>query len=406
MRVLLLEDDEDDFLILKDTFSEIPGKPFVIDWVQNLESFILELHQKRHEVYLIDYRLPLQNGLEIIEAAIGDGFDGPYILLTGLDNADVDRRALDIGAADYLVKGKFTPETLERSLRYSIKQAQSFQELRSLNQHLEMRVRERTVDLENANFALLSAKEELERMLDWEKELNEHKTRFLTMASHEFRTPLSTILSSASLISKYATTEEEPKRFKHTERIKQAVHHLNAILQDFLSLQHLEEGQPPIQQEPLAISELMEFLRAETEVMRRNEQHLEISHKGNGQVYTDPFMVKTILLNLIVNAFKYSPEGATVSLASRLSSAAWDLEIHDQGIGIPKKDLSFLFTLFYRASNAGAVQGTGIGLHLVKRNVEALGGTIRVESQENKGTQFFIHLPFVNSSNEKANPHH
>jgi signal transduction histidine kinase len=396
MRVLLLEDDEDDYLILKDTFSEIPNKPFALDWVQNLDSFIRELHQQRHEVYLIDYRLPLQNGIEIIKAAIGDGFNGPFILLTGLDNADVDHRALEIGASDYLVKGKFTPEILERSLRYSIKQAQSFKELRSLNQNLELRVQERTVELENANFTLLRAKEELERMLEWEKGLNEHKTRFLTMASHEFRTPLSTILSSASLISKYPTAEEEPKRHKHTERIKQAVHHLNAILQDFLSIQQLEEGQQAIHHEPLAISSLMEFLRAETEVMRRNEQHLEISHQGLPELHTDPFMIKTILLNLIVNAFKYSPEGTTVTLKSILNEEFWDLVVSDEGIGIPKKDLSFLFTLFYRASNAGAVQGTGIGLNLVKRNVEALGGTIRVESQENRGTHFYIRLPFVN----------
>lgn len=244
VNILLVDDDEEDYLITRDTIADIKtSNSYKLDWVSDYHSALSVIAENRHDVYLVDYKLGAHNGLEIIRQAALEGFKAPFILLTGLNNSEIDEKAMQLGASDYLVKGTFTSEELNRVIRYSLRDVQYMREIRQLNAELEQRVTQRTAELEKINKNLQelllereSTQRELRKALEQEKELGALKARFVTMASHEFRTPLSTILSSTCLAEKYTQPSDQEKRQKHLDRIKLNVGNLNEILNDFLSL--------------------------------------------------------------------------------------------------------------------------------------------------------------------------
>lgn len=269
-----------------------------------------------------------------------------------------------------------------------------------MNEQLEHMVVKRTNELEDAVNKLLSTNEtlqkrerELELSLTKEKELNELKSRFVSMASHEFRTPLSTIMSSASLIGKYTEESQNEKREKHIVRIKSAVNALTGILNDFLSLSKIEEGKVIVQKSQIRLENLcMEIIDEVKGIMKPGQ---EITHHGFGdlQVETDKRILKNVLFNLISNAIKYSPENSEITCSLYVEENNINLAIKDHGMGIPEAEQKYLFERFFRASNVETIQGTGLGLSIVKRYITLLGGTISFESKENIGTKFIISIP-------------
>lgn len=270
---------------------------------------------------------------------------------------------------------------------------------RKLNTELEERVQQRTSDLFDAikqlketNKKQKQAEAEVRKALEKEKELNELKSRFVTLASHEFRTPLSTILSSVSLISKYNELGEKDKLDKHIQRIKSSVSNLTVILNDFLSLSKLEEGVISNTPSHFNISSICKEIREEMSVSKKESQEINYYHEGPESVYLDQNIVKNILINLISNAIKYSEKGE-IRIHSKVTNTNITLSIKDEGIGIPEADQPFLFSRFFRAQNATNIQGTGLGLNIVKRYVELLSGSITMESKTNKGTLFTVELP-------------
>jgi len=268
------------------------------------------------------------------------------------------------------------------------------EDVRKLNTGLEAKVEQRTLILREALSELERSQSELSEALSKEKELNEIKSRFVSMASHEFRTPLSTVLSSAALLSRYTRTEEQDNRDKHIKRIRDAVKHLNILLEDFLSLGKLEEGK--IRAEPAAF-EVREFLEEVVEEMRplaKPGQTLEFSFQGGDGFVSDKRLLKNILINLIGNAVKFSPEGAVVRLdAGAPAGAPMTITVKDEGIGISAEDQQHLFSSFFRGGNALNIEGTGLGLHIVRRYVELLGGIIRLESALGQGTSVTVEIP-------------
>jgi PAS domain S-box-containing protein len=264
-------------------------------------------------------------------------------------------------------------------------------EIKALNAELEHRVAERTEELAQAIKKLAESKQEVIRALETEKELNELKSRFITTASHEFRTPLTTILSSVALIDEYTKAEDHEKRVKNTKRIRSAVNNLTQILNDFLSLSKLEEGVVRNQPEVLNLKEMMSERMEEMKAVLKKNQQFTYRHDGNSeQVKLDPQLLKNVLLNLLSNAIKYSPEGSTIYLLTSCTPEKTTISIADEGIGIPEADQPLLFERFFRAQNAGAVQGTGLGLNIVKKYIELMGGSIAFKSLLNKGTTFTI----------------
>lgn len=268
-------------------------------------------------------------------------------------------------------------------------------DMRRLNTQLEAKVEERTVILKEALQKLERSQLELSEALDKEKQLSEIKGRFVSMASHEFRTPLSTVLSSASLLSKYTTTEEQDKRTRHVEKIKSSVKHLNDILEDFLSLGKLNEGKVEVQSTEFDLQAFLEDLIDEMKGLLKKNQYFIFHHEGNNMVCSDKKLLKNIVINLTSNAIKFSDEGAPLELRSKITDDAMQVTIKDKGIGIAEDDLDHLYSSFYRGKNAVNIQGTGLGLHIVKRYVELLSGTIDLESRLGEGSTFCITIPIT-----------
>ncbi len=265
--------------------------------------------------------------------------------------------------------------------------------IRQLNADLEVKVEERTLILKEALQRLEQSQEELNEALDKERQLNEIKSRFVSMASHEFRTPLTTVLSSASLLSKYTTAEDQEKRNKHIQRIKNSVNNLNDILEDFLSLGKLNEGRVDTKPEKVNLNEILADTVAEMKAISKRGQQFIIDCPGDCDAFTDKKLLRNILINLISNAIKFSDEGKTITIKGKTAGDKTIISVADQGIGISEEDQEHLFSSFFRAANAANIQGTGLGLHIVKRYVDLLGGGVALQSELNKGTIVTFSIP-------------
>ena len=528
IRVLLIEDDEEDFMLTRDFLAEIRNPKYKLDWVNTYEDGIKEIIKGDYDACLVDYRLGGGTGVELIGEAVNQGSKAPLILLTGLGTPEIDEMAMQVGAADYLVKSKIDADILDRSIRYSMNQYNLLQEVKSLHEESEQLVTERTwelaaaiKELEKTNRSLIeemaarriardekeksqrlyitlgenypngfiavfnknleyvfiegqllkdlkinkeeligqqfykhfssealnyinqnfnkafngertvfemnfngrflqsyalplnepdgdinqvmlvtqditdrkNAVEDMRNALDKERSLNELKSRFVSVASHEFRTPLGTILSSASLISKYNEPEDQEKRTKHINRIKSSVVNLTGILNDFLSLSKLEEGKVSYNPVFIDLKEFCEEIKEEMQVTAKNGQNIILTHKGDSyNILMDKQILKNILINLTSNAIKYSPENENIFISTENSNGKLTVKVLDHGIGIPFEDQKHLFDTFFRAGNVTNIQGTGLGLNIVKKYVDMLHGSIGFKSEPGRGTEFTICL--------------
>ena len=266
-------------------------------------------------------------------------------------------------------------------------------DMRRLNAELEAKVEQRTLILKEALQKLEESQQELSEALDKEKQLNEIKSSFVSLASHEFRTPLSTVLSSAALITKYTQNEDQDKRERHVNRIKDSVKHLNNLLEDFLSLGKLEEGKIEGKPEPFEINEFLEEVKEELNAIIKPGQQIQIENINTGLFVTDKRLLKNILINLLSNAIKFSGENASIQISAIQTHEKLILSVTDQGIGISEEDQQNLFTSFFRGKNAINIQGTGLGLHIVKRYLDLIHGDIKLNSKLEAGTSVIVELP-------------
>ncbi len=241
-----------------------------------------------------------------------------------------------------------------------------------------------------------NAELEMIKALDKERELNELKSRFVSMASHEFRTPLTTVLSSANLMTKYAQNSDfEERQEKQIGRIKNSVRQLTNLLEDFLSIEKLEAGKISISPSDFILQDWMQDLVEEMNLQTKAGQNILYHQNGNNAVWTDKKLLKNILYNLITNAIKYSPEEKNIDIRVNVEESIFEIEIQDQGIGIPEDEQAQLFERFFRAKNATNIQGTGLGLSIVKKYVELLKGSIAFTSEYGKGSIFRLTIPNI-----------
>jgi signal transduction histidine kinase len=211
------------------------------------------------------------------------------------------------------------------------------------------------------------------------------------MASHEFRTPLSTILSSVSLIAKYTQTEEQDKRDKHIMRIRSSVNNLTDILNEFLSLGKIEEGKIQQHVSEFNLKEQLQLMIQEIQPILKKGQEIIYEHNGGVHVKMDISLLRNIMINLISNAIKFSSDGASIWADSEMDgSGMLTIRIKDHGLGIPEEDHKHLFERFFRGKNVTNIEGTGLGLHIVSKYIELMGGRIEVESELNQGTTFTL----------------
>ncbi|CAH8291117.1 hypothetical protein EV196_107105 [Mariniflexile fucanivorans] len=289
----------------------------------------------------------------------------------------------------------------------SIRKEQEIQ-LQGLNVLLEKKVSERTQELSNTVETLktvnlerdteikkrIEAQNKTKHALKKEKELNELKTKFLSLVSHEFKTPLSGILTSAMLLGKYKLTEQQEKRDKHVKIISDKVHYLNNILNDFLSIEKLETGKINYKYNTFKVSKVVNEVVYNANMLLKEGQIINYPENiDEYSMYQDEKIVELALSNLVHNAIKYSSENTLVDIKINQDDKQTTFKIKDNGIGVPKKDQKMIFNRYFRAENALLTQGTGIGLNIVKSHLENLGGFITFESEENKGSIFTFVIP-------------
>lgn len=263
-------------------------------------------------------------------------------------------------------------------------------EIEQLNEELEQKVELRTQELTDTLNKLEQSRDELTDALSKERELSDLKSRFVSMASHEFRTPLSTILSSVSLIGKYTELADQDKRDKHILRIRSAVSNLTDILNEFLSLGRIEEGKIQLHYSEFNLKEQLQLIINELRPLTKAGQHIQYQHDGAMYINLDLSLIRNIIINLVSNAIKFSPERSTIHVQSTVDDTCIVIKVRDEGMGIPNEDKKHLFERFFRGKNVVNIQGTGLGLHIVSRYIELMNGTISVESELDRGTLFII----------------
>lgn len=276
-------------------------------------------------------------------------------------------------------------------------------QIQDLNYKLEDKITERTIKLNKTVLELKSeiykrkqAELKMKESLKRERELNELKTKFLSLVSHEFKTPLSGILTSASLIGKYTSEGEQPKREKHLNTIINKVKYLNTILIDFLSIEKLDSGKATYKNKKFSLDKLLTEVIYDTNMILKKGQKINYPRDQEDiTLNSDEKTLELILFNILNNAIKYSPENSTIDISTFCEQDKLFITIKDQGIGIPKEEQGFIFNRYFRAANALLDQGTGIGLNIAKSHLENLGGTIYFESEQDKGSSFTVQLPLA-----------
>lgn len=269
---------------------------------------------------------------------------------------------------------------------------QSEEKLKNYSAELERQVKNRTLILEEAIEELERTKKDLHSALEKEKELNELKSRFVSMASHEFRTPLTTMMSSLSLVTKYGEQSDKENQSKHVGKIKTSIHNLTDILNDFLSVSKLEEGKVSNAPEEINLRSFLDEIISEMRSMALETQVFIQEHTGKETVFLDKKLLKNIMFNLVSNAIKFSPKGGSIEIRSDVQGSSAKISVRDHGVGIPKEDQKHLFERFFRGHNVTHIQGTGLGLNIVARYAELMNGSVDFESNEN-GTCFIISIP-------------
>jgi len=213
------------------------------------------------------------------------------------------------------------------------------------------------------------------------------------MTSHEFRTPLTTMMSSLSLIIKYGEKNDKENQLKHIGKIKTSINNLTDILNDFLSISKLEEGEIRNMPGDLNLKIFLSEILPEMQSMTKGGQKINLKYSGGEIVFIDKNLLKNILFNLISNAIKFSADGEPIGIAIKVLKASIIISVKDNGIGISKEDQKHLFETFFRGQNATHIQGTGLGLNIITKYAELMNGSLDFESIENKGTTFTITIP-------------
>ncbi len=367
----------------------------------NISMLMPEPHHSAHDAYLRNY---LASGQAKI---IGKGREVNALCKNG------ELIPVRLAVSEAIVGDKRIFAGILHDLT-EVKKAEA--KIKKLNEELEQKVKQRTEELvdvvnkllqsnqqlsyENrerkaAEEALRQQEDELQNSLKKEKELSQLKSRFVTMASHEFRTPLSAILSSADLIELYSNrADAEDKRLRHVARIKASVNNLTNILNDFLSLSKLEEGRVQVQTVSFNFREFCNEVSDELKGLLKPGQTIRHPEDiPDCEVNLDKKILKNILYNLLSNAIKYSNEGTPIDCKIKVDDEIVRIEIRDYGIGIPDEDQQHLFTRFFRAHNAENIQGTGLGLNIVRRYLDLLDGEIDFVSELGKGTTFTVKVP-------------
>ena len=359
--ILVIEDNPGDIRIVREVLKGEDPYHYILIVVDRIDLAIKCLTETKVDVILLDFSLPDGTGIEAFERIQAAAFNVPIVVLTGTNDETLALQAVRAGAQDYLLKRNLDSHILARVLRYAIERKRA------------------DVVLRNA--------------LDKERELNELKSRFVSMVSHDFRTPLAIIQSSSDLLNKYSDRMTVEKKEGHFTTIGTQIKRLTDLLEDLLTLTKAEIV--GLNFSPV-LCDLRIYCQEIVDDMQQLAGRRQITFVVEGEVTSvaiDYQLMRRALVNLLSNAAKYSPPEGVIEF--RLSGGSEQVLfcIQDQGIGIPQEDQARMFEVFHRANNVGNIPGTGLGLAIVKLAVDAHGGTITLDTHANVGTAFTISIP-------------
>ncbi|MGD9630158.1 MAG: ATP-binding protein [Pyrinomonadaceae bacterium] len=374
INVLLVEDDDDDFVLVKSLFGEIGNDRYVLKRVASYEEAVAMHAPASFDVCLLDYQLGSHDGLELMADLKRLGYQCPMILLTGQSDDEVDRKAMNAGAADYLIKGQMYAQNLERAIRYSIQQKQ-------LAEETVRAVREQ------------AAREEAEAS-------NRAKDDFLAVLSHELRTPLNAMLGWVRLLKSNRESDEIFE--KAVDAIERSAVTQTKFVEDLLDITRIVNGKISLSKRPFSLNQLTQQA---VDAIRPNAEAKSLSLDyappyEEFTIYGDSERTQQVVNNLLSNAVKFTPEGGSISVSLKKHAKFAEIKVTDTGQGINPEFLPKVFERYKQANNSTTNRkgGLGLGLAIVKHLVDLHDGMISAESDgEGKGSTFTVMLPLIES---------
>jgi signal transduction histidine kinase len=382
LRVLIADDDEDDYILTLDLLQRIGRQRFRVDWIPSYEAALEAIELNQHDVYLFDYHLGHSDGLALMREALARGCKAPIILLTGTDDWETDVEAMKAGAADYLVKGHLDARLLERSIRYALERKRAQEELLEYAHEIERKNRD------------------LAQAVKVSQEATKLKSQFLANVSHEIRTPMNGVLGMTDLL---LDTELTAEQRDYAETAYRSAEALLDIIDSILDLSKIEAGKLQLDIVDFSPAEVLHEVlklvsgRARSKGLRVTT---DVSEEAHQQFRGDPVRLRQVLLNLVANAIKFTEFGEVsvkIDVADSSEHGVQLLfEVHDTGIGLTAEAQARLFQPFVQADGSITRKygGTGLGLAISKQLIEMMGGRVGVDSQPDQGSRFWFTARF------------
>ncbi len=374
-RVLLIEDDEDDYILLQKVLAKIPNERYELLWERTYGEGLICMLKGEHDLCMLDYRLGARNGIELLREARSLGYRLPIILLTGAGIDEIDIRALQAGADDYIAKEQLQGELLYRVMRYAIERKKAEHE------------REKFLSEQIAT-----------------RELEQRRTEFIGMVVHELKTPLTSIKGFAQLLlRRYARGMGDEQSAQLVARMDVQIKKLTDLVDDFLDISRIAGGKLQFREDYFSFDELIEESVQELQLLN-SQQRIVREGETNKTIWGDRLRIGQVITNLVSNAMKYAPSSESIVVKASADADSVTLCVQDFGPGIPKAIHTKVFDPFYRFEHTeqGVTPGLGLGLYISAEIIKRQQGRIWVESEEEQGATFCFTLPVEREFEDKV----
>ena len=377
VKVLLIEDDEDDYIIIRDLLANVHDRSFDLTWVSGYQDSLKPLKQNHHDVCLLDYRLGADNGIDLLKKIRDSGVSIPVIFLTGQGEYAVDLEAMKAGAADYLVKDTLTSSVMERAIRYAIDRAIAAEKLKNAHDELEDRIRQRTKELRNANEKLQKASEKIKS--------------FAYSVSHDLKSPSVSLIGLTNRLYENYGTQLDEKGKKYCDHIRKAaeqIHSLVGMINSFITAKEM-----PLKIKEINLEEILNDIETiySEQLSERNIKWIVPDELP--VIRADRVCITRMFANLVENALKYGGNDLhRISIGIDENSRDYTISVEDDGKGLKTVDSLDIFQPFERLCKSNKVEGSGLGLTIVKEIAEKHGGDVWYDSGYEKGAIFHISI--------------